>query len=73
MKEEPVTDLHWRHQTCRAENQRMRAALQRIRNALHAHNRPDAPLSNEKRIALRDIADLALEAESVTGREPNPT
>ena len=46
-----------------AENKRLRAALTRIRNALHAHNRPDAPLPNKTRLRLRDIADLALETD----------
>lgn len=44
-----------------AENSRLRAALQRIRNTLHAHNRPDSPIKNNERIRMRDIADLALE------------
>ena len=47
-----------------AENARLRAALGRVRNALNAHNRPDHPLPNEKRLALRDICDLALESEA---------
>lgn len=44
---------------------RLRSALQTIRNALHAHNRPDTPLPNSQRIRLRDIADLALEETDV--------
>lgn len=44
-----------------AENKRLRSALQTIRNALNAHNRPDTPLPNSQRKRLRDIADLALE------------
>ncbi len=29
------------------------AVISKARNILHAHNRPDAPLSNERRIAVR--------------------
>jgi hypothetical protein len=38
----------------------LRGAISRVRNILHAHNRPDAPLPNESRLAARDMLDLAL-------------
>ena len=40
---------------------RLKNACRLARNILHAHNRPDVPLSNEDRIRARDILDLALE------------
>lgn len=43
-----------------AECDRLKTAIRRARNILHAHNRPDVPLPNESRIRARDILDLAL-------------
>lgn len=50
-------------ENCKVDDCRKRellAALQSIRNSLHAHNRPDAPLPNKERIRLRDLADEAI-------------
>lgn len=44
----------------RVEIGRLKAAMKRARNILHAHNRP-VPLPNDRRVAARDILDLALE------------
>jgi hypothetical protein len=43
-----------------AEVARLRGVIQRIRNKLHAHNRPDAPIQNEMRLEMRNLLDKTL-------------
>jgi len=59
---EPITQP--REPITETDAGKLRAAIRRARNILHAHNRPDVPLPNEARLRARDILDLALEGST---------